>query len=71
MSSIYDFELRFEDVQFPSESSGALTQRRPIGASPFGQKLHFCLIPLRALGGFHRFAESSIVRRLANLTSSV
>ena len=28
------------------------SSRRPF--SPFGQKLHFCLIPLRALGSFHR-----------------
>ncbi len=49
---------------------GVLTQRRSIGAcfgvasrllTPAGQKLRFCLIPLRALGGFHGLAQSSMV----------
>ena len=50
--------------------STALTQRRPIGAcfgvasrllTPAGQKLCFCPSPLRALGGFHCLAQSSMV----------
>ena len=31
--------------------------------SPCGQKLHFCPIPLRTLGGFAGFATSYIVHR--------
>ena len=38
--------------------------------SPHGQKLRFCLIPQRALEGFHRFAESSMVCCLAGFLLS-
>ena len=43
----------------PELCHAVLTHRRPIGVSPCGQKLRFCPIPLRTLGGFVGFASKS------------
>ena len=43
----------------PELRHAILTHRRPIDVSPFGQKLRFCPIPLRTLGGF---ADSRVAR---------
>ena len=40
-----------------------LTLRYCTTSAPFGQKLRFCTIPLRALGGFAVFLASSFVQR--------
>ena len=55
---------RRKAVFTPTGQKLTLLANRPYGRrslSPFGQKLCFCPIPLQALGGFHHYAESSMV----------